>query len=44
VAQLCGRDALAGTADRALAAVQRDASDAGPVAAELVLALTAAAE
>jgi uncharacterized protein YyaL (SSP411 family) len=44
VAQLCGRDALAGTADRALAAVQRDAPDAGPVAAELVLALTAAAE
>ena len=44
VAQLCGREALAGTADRALAAVQRDAPDAGPVAAELVLALTVAAE
>jgi uncharacterized protein YyaL (SSP411 family) len=44
VAQLCGREALAGTADRTLAAVRHDAPDAGPLAAELVLALTAAAE
>jgi uncharacterized protein len=44
VAQLCGRGTLAGTADRALAAVHSNAPDAGPVAAELVLALTAAGE
>jgi uncharacterized protein len=44
VARLCGRDTLAGTADRALAAIHHDAPEAGPVAAELVLALTAAAE
>ena len=43
-ARLCGREALAGTADRALAAVRHDAADAGPLAAELVLALTAMAE
>jgi uncharacterized protein len=43
-AQLCGREALSGTADRALAAVQHDAPGAGPLAAELVLALTATAE
>jgi uncharacterized protein len=44
VARLSGRDALSGTADRALAAVHHDAPDAGPLAAELVLALTAASE
>lgn len=42
-ARLCGRAALAGTADRALAAVRREAAAAGPLAAELVLALAAAA-
>ena len=44
VAQLCGRDTLAETADRALAAVRHDASDAGPLAADLVLALATTAE
>ena len=44
VARLSGRDALSGTADRALAAVHHDAPDAGPLAAELVLALAAASE
>jgi uncharacterized protein YyaL (SSP411 family) len=43
-ARVCGREALAGTADRALAAVRHEAADAGPLAAELVLALTAMAE
>jgi uncharacterized protein YyaL (SSP411 family) len=43
-ARLRGREALAGTAERALAAVRHEASDAGPLAAELVLALTATAE
>jgi uncharacterized protein YyaL (SSP411 family) len=43
-AQLCGRETLSGTADRTLAAVHHDAAGAGPLAAELVLALTAAAE
>jgi uncharacterized protein len=43
-ARVCGREALAGTADRALAAVRHEAGDAGPLAAELVLALTAMAE
>jgi hypothetical protein len=41
---LRGREALAGTAERALAAVRHEASDAGPLAAELVLALTDTAE
>jgi uncharacterized protein YyaL (SSP411 family) len=44
VARLCGRETLVGTADRAVAAVRHEASDAGPIAAELVLALTATAE
>jgi uncharacterized protein len=39
VAQLCGRDMLADTAERALAAVRHDAAAAGPLAAEFVLAL-----
>ena len=43
-AQLCSRETFSGTADRALAAVGQDASDAGPLAAELVLALPAAGE
>jgi len=42
-ARLCGREALAGAAGRALAAVRHEAADAGPLAAELVLALTATA-
>jgi uncharacterized protein len=44
VAQLSGRDSLAASADRALAAVHHDAPDAGPLAAELVLALAATDE
>ena len=43
-ARLCDRGTLASTADRALAAVRCQAAGAGPLAAELVLALTATAE
>jgi uncharacterized protein len=44
MARVCSRAALMDTADRAVAAVGRQASAAGPLAAELVLAVTAVTE